>query len=294
MTKRIASACSYIILALSVSGNKKEVAKQLALTPDHISRELRRYENDLGVTVFEKRGNRLCLTSIGSKIIRLEALHEKNIKRLINSTRSEQLRIGFSNSTLACAFLSPIIGYLGTHPSCKSALNIYPYEELEAKLSAGMIDIAVTSSYDTMIPGQNYRYSGEYELSLLTMKDDPISVSESFITPSVAGLKSLITSEDLYDELIGKLISYDNTFVGYANDMLLVMALTYEGFGCGICPYFTERSYDFLPFRAMPFYPPLRTGFTISVSKDKGSVARADPFLKMLREDPSRYHMIFK
>ncbi|MCR5529372.1 MAG: LysR family transcriptional regulator [Saccharofermentans sp.] len=287
-------SCMRVVLALSVNGNKEEVAKQLNITPDHVSKEVRIFENRIGVTVFEKNGNRLDLTADGSRIILLHIAYDRQLHMLIESRNRDQLRIGFSNSTLACAFLHPITSYLNTHPPCKPAPNVYPYEELTNQLSLGLIDIAVTSASEMMVAGQTYRYSGEYELNMLTMKNDPVCVSESFITPSMAGLKPLITSEDLYKEVIANKINYDNISVGYVNDMLWVLALTYTGHGCGIIPYIPQRSYDVLPFTAMPFYPALRAGFTISVRKDTDALARAEPFIKMLTDEPSHYHMIFK
>ena len=287
-------SCFYIVMALSISGSKEEVAKQLNVTVDHINREVRIFENKLGITAFKKDDNKLKLTSDGARVITLYQSYDKHLNTLIGSRSTNCLRIGFSNSTLACAFISPIIGYLKTHPSCKPYPNVYPYNELTELFSLGIIDIAVTSASEMMMVGSTYRYPGEYELNMLAMKNDPVSTSESFITPSMAGLKPLITSEDLYNELIGDWINCNNVSVGFVNDMLCVFAFTLAGNGCGIFPYIPERFYEDLPFRAMPFYPQLRAGFYISVRKDKEALDRTDPFLKMLRDDPSRYHMIFK
>lgn len=287
-------SCFYIVLALSISGSKEEVARQLNVTPDHVSRELRIFENKMGITVFEKSNNKLVLTPDGSRILSLNHNYYKHLNMLIGSSGTNCLRIGFSSSTLACAFITPIVGYLKTHPACRPAPNVYPYEELRELLSLGIIDIAVTSDNEMMMVGQTDRYHGEYELNMLAMKNDPVSISESFITPSTAGLKPLITSEDLYNELICDRIRYDNVSVGFVNDMFEIFILTYVGFGCGIFPYIPEGFYEALPFRAMPFYPSLRAGFTISLRKDSNAAARSEPFLRMLMEDPLRYHMIFK
>ena len=76
--------------------------------------------------------------------------------------------------------------------------------------------------------------------------------------------------------------------------MMYLYALTMTGSGCGIVPYCPDRNEEVLPFKALPFYPPARAPFNMFVRKDSNALARSEPFLKMLRENADRYHMIFK
>ena len=144
-----------------------------------------------------------------------------------------------------------------------------------------------------MIGGADH-YTGTYELSLLTLKDDPVSMTQSFVTPSVAALKPLITSEGVYNELLSDWLTGDNEVVRFANDAMIIFILTVRGYGCGVVPYIPEYRYENREFMAIPFYPPLRSRFTINVSRESDAGVRAEPFLKMLRENSGNYHMIFK
>ena len=153
--------------------------------------------------------------------------------------------------------------------------------------------VQVTGADEMLISGADH-YTGDYELSLLTLRDDPVSMTEKFITPSMAALKPLITSEELYNELLSDWIAGDNEVVRFANDAMIILALTLRGYGCGVIPYIPEQRYRDREFRAMPFYPPLRSRFTINVSKERDALARSEPFLKMLRENSGSYHIMFR
>ena len=290
---RYGLSCIRIVLALGQKGNKEEVAKTFNVTTDHISKQIRTFNRITGVTVFEKVGNKTVLTPDGARALSLILSFAKQWDQFTAARDAGHLRIGFSNSILACAFMEPVISYFDSRSMDICAPNIHPHNELATLLKLGLLDIAVTGAEEMMI-GEAYHYTGTYELSLLTLKDDPLSTAEKFISPNTAALKPLITSEELYNELLSDWIAGDNEVVRFANDALVIFALTLRGYGCGVVPYITERHYENREFKAMPFYPPLRPSFTINVSKDKAAAARAEPFLKILTENASRYHMRLK
>lgn len=290
---RIGLSCIRIVLALGIKGNKKEVAKTFNVTTDHISRQVRLFDELTGITVFEKVGNETVLTPDGAKALSLILSFAKQWDQFIAAKDAGYLRIGFSNSIIACAFMEPVTAFLDNRSANICAPNIHPYAELATLMKLGLIDVAVTGS-DEMLMNGACHYTGEYDLSLLTLKDDPISMTESFITPSVAALKPLITSEGIYNELLSDWLTGENKVVRFANDAMIIFALTERGYGCGVAPYISEQYYKCRNFRAMPFYPPLRSGFTINVNRESGAEVRAEPFLKMLRENSVSYHMRFK
>ena len=291
--KRYGPSCIRIVLALGKKGNKEEVAKTFNVTTDHISKQIRTFNRMTGITVFEKIGNETVLTPDGAKILSLLLSFAKQWDQITASRDEGYLRIGFSNSILAYAFMEPVIAYFDSRSIDMYAPNIHPYNELVTLLKLGHLDMAVTGADEMLISGADH-YTGDYELSLLTLRDDPVSMTEKFITPSMAALKPLITSEELYNELLSDWIAGDNEVVRFANDAMIILALTLRGYGCGVIPYIPEQRYRDREFRAMPFYPPLRSRFTINVSKERDALARSEPFLKMLRENSGSYHIMFR
>lgn len=282
-----------IALALSKKGDKYDVAKRLNVTPDHVVRQLRSLEKIVGITLFEKEGNSLVTTSDGAILFSIIYACIGQLDRFILSRRSGSLRIGFTDSILANSFISPIMDHYKDHPDKNPVLTIDNYFNLMAQLNQGLIDVAVTpgNSFSVGVP---IYAAGEYELNMLVSKGDPLCLTESFVTPSMAALKPLFTSEEIYRECFGDwLLQEDNTLI-CCNDMMYLYALTMTGSGCGIVPYCPDHNEDALPFKALPFYPPVRAPFNMFVRKDSNALARSEPFLKMLRENADRYHMIFK
>ncbi len=282
-----------IALALSKKGNKNLVANDMNISTDHLNKEVRLFEKECGITLFEKVGGEVVTTSDGVRLFTIVGNLLSLLEQLTESRKKNCLRIAFSNRIPAYAFVAPIMDYCLRHSGSNPNISVCSYSDLEAKIKLGLTDIAVTSDNE-MLMGDAIHIRGDYELNMLLLKDDPMYTSENFVTKSMAGLKPLITLEEHHNGIVRDWIGdYGKTLIAI-NDITFIRAFTEKGFGCGVIPY-TPSGYDSNPlFRTMPFYPAIRPGFVISIGKSADSKMRAEPFIAMLKEKSDYYHISFK
>lgn len=280
-------------IALSKSGSKEDVARRMNVTPGHVIREIRYVEKDIGMNLFVKEGNTFVTTPDGYLLLSKIDSENKEICQFLRSRKTDCLRIGFDGSILAYSFISPIFDHYKNDPEHPLLLNVFEHNTLVSKLQQGLIDIAVTAG-DSVSMDVPAHLKGEFELNLLVAERDPLCLTESFITPSMASLKPLVTSERIYRACFTDWLRKEDVTIICCNDMLFLYALILRGNGCGIVPYCADSTQNLLPLKAMPFYPAVRAPFDVFISRNDNALARTAQFLDMLRANAEHYHMIFK
>ena len=128
-------------------GSLSWAANHLRLTIPAVSFQIRRLEEDLGITLFHRLPNRLVLTNAGERLMQdADAIFEQVEQVLGNlsegSAPSGRLSIS-TTSDLAWYFSPKLSNYVRRYPNVEISLHIYKSSETLALVSRGELDIGI-------------------------------------------------------------------------------------------------------------------------------------------------------
>lgn len=136
-------------------------AERLHIAQPSLSHQIRRLEQQLGVTLFDRTSRRVELTDAGRALLtegRRLLTHSSRTVSLVRSTSAETLTVGFYGSA-ANALLPALLYVFGEeHPNVEVLVRELLLDRLDALLTGG-VDVAFTR----LLPGQ-----AEVELEILS------------------------------------------------------------------------------------------------------------------------------
>jgi DNA-binding transcriptional LysR family regulator len=138
----------YTLLKVAEYRNYTQAAKALNLTQPAVSQHIHALENDLGVKLFERVGNRLVLTKAGERSVSAA----KAISSLFNSLKYDlsegnrgvrELNIGITHTAESNAISEALAKYVSENPKFKIKMITDTQQNLRKKLKNYELDMAI-------------------------------------------------------------------------------------------------------------------------------------------------------
>jgi DNA-binding transcriptional LysR family regulator len=127
-------------------------ADRLHIAQPSLSHQIRRLEQQLGVTLFDRTSRRVELTDAGRALLsegrRLLAQSDRTT-RLVRSVSVERLTVGFYGSAATAVLADLLARFSEEHPSAEVSVRELLLDQID-ELLAGGVDVALTR----LLPGQ--------------------------------------------------------------------------------------------------------------------------------------------
>ena len=127
-------------------------AERLHIAQPSLSHQIRRLEQQLGVTLFDRTSRRVELTDAGRALLsegRRLLTHSERTTRLVRSVSAERLTVGFYGSAASALLPDLLRRFSEEHPTAAVSLRELLLHQLD-ELLAGGVDVAFTR----LLPGQ--------------------------------------------------------------------------------------------------------------------------------------------
>lgn len=138
-----------IFRTVVAAGGVTGAARRLHRVPSGVTTRIRQLEEELGVALFLRRGNRLELAPAGQMLLpyaeRLLSLSSEAREALHDTTPRGQLRLGSMESAAAVRLPVPLAAYHRRFPAVAVTLRTGPSQPLVAAVLAGELDAALVA-----------------------------------------------------------------------------------------------------------------------------------------------------
>ncbi|WP_192182834.1 LysR substrate-binding domain-containing protein [Mesorhizobium amorphae] len=147
MIRNLDTALIRTFVTVADKASMTAAANALHLTQGAVSQQVKRLEDLLGSSLFERDRRGLKLTRAGERLFgkgkRLLSLNDEIWAEMVGEAVSGQVRLGVPYD-LVGTLLAPVLKtYAGTYPQIEISLHCASSPELAAALAAGTIDLAV-------------------------------------------------------------------------------------------------------------------------------------------------------
>ena len=127
-------------------------AERLHISQPSLSHQIRRLEQQLGVTLLDRTSRRVELTDAGRALLsegRRLLTHSERATRLVRSVSAERLVVGFYGSAASTLLPDLLRGFRDEHPNAEVSVRELLLNQIDELLSGG-VDVAFTR----LLPGQ--------------------------------------------------------------------------------------------------------------------------------------------
>jgi DNA-binding transcriptional LysR family regulator len=164
-------------------------AERLHIAQPSLSHQIRRLEQQLGVTLLDRTSRRVELTDAGRALLgegRRLLAHSERTTRLVRSASVQQLTIGFYGSAASELLPGLLDGFTTAHPTVEVSVRELLLDRID-ELLAGGVDVAFTR----LLPGQ-----ADVEVEVIAREPRVVALPISHPLAARAELRF----EDLRDE----------------------------------------------------------------------------------------------
>ncbi len=217
-----------IFRAVVESGGVSRAAEQLHRVPSNVTTRIRQLEEDVGVQLFLRDGNRLRISPAGEVLLgyseRILELANEALAALQDSTPRGRLRIGTMNSTAAVRLPGPLAEYHKKFPQVKLEIHSGSTRSLMEDVISGALETALVAD---PIPDTRLAMSQLFKDELVIVAD---SAHSKISTPAdCAGETLLVFGEGCaYRRRLEAWFSDNNAFP----DRLIEIASYHAMLGC--------------------------------------------------------------
>ncbi|MDN4525096.1 LysR family transcriptional regulator [Fictibacillus fluitans] len=220
-------------------------AKALSITQPALSRSITRFEEEIGVPLFERQGRSIRLNKYGQlflqrvdNIMREFEEGKQEIQDLLDPNQGE-VSIGFLHTLSTGRIPDLLSAFRQSYPKVNFRLGQGPSHQLIAKLLAGEFDLCLIASMESRSPIK-WKPLWDEELYVIVPKDHKYAHHESISLEQIAdesfihlkeGFSLRITVEQLFQEAG---LTPNITFEGEEADT--AAALVAAGLGISILP----------------------------------------------------------
>ena len=127
-------------------------AERLHIAQPSLSHQIRRLEEQLGVTLLDRTSRHVELTEAGRALLsegRRLLAHSERTTRLVRSVSSERLTVGFYGSAASALLPDLLLGFGAEHPAAEVSVRELLLDQIDELLTGG-VDVAFTR----LLPGQ--------------------------------------------------------------------------------------------------------------------------------------------
>ena len=135
-------------LTIAETGNFSRAAERLYLSQPSLSTGIKKLEQELGVTLFERGGRRTVLTPAGRSFLDKAAVMMQQYQAAVNEMKGfhsqPTLRVGVLSTMRVAALAHLVSSFQHQHPNVTIELLDSTVEKLREGLDQGAIDVALT------------------------------------------------------------------------------------------------------------------------------------------------------
>lgn len=162
-----------------------EAAKQLSLTQPAVSQHIRQLEDELGIHIFERINNELCVTPQGEIAVhyaeRMASLYEKLKNEIMDERyKVSNLSLGVTHSAESNPIAEAIASYVSSHKGVRIKMVTDTISNLYDKLRIYEIDLAIVEGREND-PNMRYTLLDTDSLMLVTSPEHPLA-KKGFVT----------------------------------------------------------------------------------------------------------------
>ena len=157
-------------------------AERLHIAQPSLSHQIRRLEQQLGVTLFDRTSRRVELTDAGRALLsegRRLLAHSERTTRLVRSVSAERLTVGFYGSAASALLPELLRSFSEERPSAAVTVRELLLDQID-ELLAGGVDVAFTR----LLPGQ-----AEVELEVIASEPRVVALPASHSLAARASLE---------------------------------------------------------------------------------------------------------
>lgn len=253
-------------LMVAEEQNFTAAAKQLHITQPTLSRQIRDFETELGVDLFERKRGKLYLTDHGrflkEKAEELIALDEKITHEFTNYQEAKlkgQILIGCVEAANS-AFLAKMLDQmLADHPQVTFEIYSGTSKDIIEKLEKGLLDMAMLIEPFSLDKYEKIFLPEKEVFGLLIAADHELASRESIVANDLKDLPLIYGSRTEVQDMFRKWCSFqadELNIVGRYNLLFNVLSLVENKVGAAVTIQGagTDRLID---TRFVPFQPPL-------------------------------------
>lgn len=279
----------YFLTVVS-EGNISAAAKLLHVTQPTLSRQLKGLEDELGVTLFERKGKYMSLTEEG----RYLAEQAKNIIHLVDATTANLVKshdiygtvtIGMAESQAVSTIAQAIKGVQQAYHHTKFQLHSGNAEQIIDQLDSGLLDFGVIVEpinkvdYDTLsLPYQDV-------WGVLTRRDSTLAQYDTVTGKQIEGLPLLVSAQEGTTRMLTNSMDVEATaldVIAEYNLLYNASLLVEEGVGHAVCLDGIINTVD-TELCFVPFAPKITSNLSIIWKRGKPLSTAAQVFLDQLK-----------
>ncbi|MEX0720103.1 MAG: LysR family transcriptional regulator [Balneolaceae bacterium] len=182
-----------IFLTVAKHLSYTKAARELYISQPAITKNIQMLEDELGVCLFNRKGNTIELTHEGKLVYSFGSDIDQQVQNLmyelgqINSKQKGNLRIGAS-STISHYFIPPVIArFKESNPGLSISLLSGNTSEINARLNDDLIDVGITEGYRRLNNFDYYSFLND-EIAFISHKNNPVHFPETFSKEKLAEL----------------------------------------------------------------------------------------------------------
>ena len=166
-------------------------AERLHIAQRSLSHQIRRLEQQLGVTLFDRSSRRVELTDAGRALLsegRRLLAHSERTTRLVRSVSAERLTVGFYGSAASALLPDLLRSFSEEHPSAEVSVRELLLDQID-ELFAGSVDVAFTR----LLAGQ-----ADVELEVIAHEPRVVALAASHSLSARATLRFIDLREESF------------------------------------------------------------------------------------------------
>ena len=190
----------YLLGVVDNGLNITSAAERLYTSQPGISKQLRQLEQEIGVTLFSRKGKSLvALTPAGQSIVELArkiSRDVENIRSLGKDLAAEQegtLSIATTHTQARYVLPEILSQFHGRYPGVKLELHQGTSEQIAALVAQNKVDFAIATESREMFPELNLLPCFDWDRIVLTPKDHAIAVDGGCLTLEKLAEHPLVT-----------------------------------------------------------------------------------------------------
>jgi len=203
-------------VTIAESGSMTRAAGRLYMTQSAISMQIKRLENSLGMSVFERSAHGMTTTVEGEQLLhfanQMLAINDEAMGRLTSPDYEGQIRLGAPGDIIYPHIPGMLKAFNRDYPRVQIKLSSGPTVKLKKQYQQGLLDVVLTTEKTAgpggrMISTQRLIWTGAEDGSAWKKRPVPLGISKNcaFRSSAIAAL------EDVDLEWIDVVASEDDT-----------------------------------------------------------------------------------
>lgn len=280
-------------LTVAREGNMAAAARELHLTQSTLSRRIKDLEVELGLRLFDRKGQNMHLTADGQRLCG----RAEEIVDMLDKTEAEfaahgvQMRgdmyLGLRETGAGLLLCTALAGLLAEYPDVRAHLFVAPGQELGERLEKGLLDLALLESPCDAGLFESLPLQEKEVWGVMVRSDHSLAGKECVTVPHLAGKALLLpfspTGKDWENSALRAWFGQaarDLRVAGSFATLSLAAALAGTGTVAALCPEGVCGNEN-LCFR--PLSPRLETPLCLAWKKNRALSAPCEALLARVR-----------